>query len=88
MHRIRGTFGYANVVSTLCLALLLGGGTAYAASQLLPKNSVGPAQIKNGAVTPAKLSPAAKQSMTGASGPQGPKGEPGPRGEAGRLLGA
>jgi Collagen triple helix repeat (20 copies) len=83
MHRIRGTFGYANVVSTLCLVLLLGGGTAYAATQLLPKNSVGSAQIKQGAVTPAKLSPAAKQSMTGATGPQGPKGEPGPRGEIG-----
>jgi Collagen triple helix repeat (20 copies) len=83
MHRIRGTFGYANVVSTLCLVLLLGGGTAYAATQLLPKNSVGSAQIKNGAVTPAKLSPAAKGAVTGATGPQGPKGEPGPRGEVG-----
>jgi Collagen triple helix repeat (20 copies) len=83
MHRIRGTFRYANVVSTLCLVLLLGGGTAYAASQLLPKNSVGSAQIKQGAVTPAKLSAAAKQDMTGAPGPQGPKGESGPKGDAG-----
>jgi hypothetical protein len=83
MHRIRGTFGYANVVSTLCLVLLLGGGTAYAATQLLPKNSVGTAQIKNGAVTPAKLSPAAKQSRTGPTGPQGPKGGHGPKGEIG-----
>jgi hypothetical protein len=87
MHRIRGTFGYANVVSTLCLVLLLGGGTAYAATQLLPKNSVGTAQIKQGAVTPAKLSPAAKRSMTGPQGQKGgpgPKGEIGPRGEAGQ----
>jgi hypothetical protein len=83
MHRIRGTFGYANVVSTLCLVLLLGGGTAYAATQLLPKNSVGTAQIKQGAVTPAKLSPAAKRSITGPTGPQGPKGGPGPKGEIG-----
>jgi hypothetical protein len=83
MHRIRGTFRYANVVSTLCLVLLLGGGTAYAASQLLPKNSVGTAQIKNGAVSPAKFSPAARQAVTGAPGPQGPKGEPGPKGEIG-----
>jgi collagen triple helix repeat protein len=82
MHRMRGTFRYANVVSTLCLLLLLGGGTAYAATQLLP-NSVGSAQIKKGAVTPAKLSPAAKKGMTGATGPQGPKGEPGPKGAAG-----
>jgi hypothetical protein len=84
MHRIRGTFGYANVVSTLCLVLLLGGGTAYAATQLLPKNSVGTAQIKQGAVTPAKLSPAAKRSITGPTGPQGPKGEHGPKGEIGQ----
>jgi hypothetical protein len=83
MHRIRGTFGYANVVSTLCLVLLLGGGTAYAATQLLPKNSVGTAQIKQGAITPAKLSPAAKQSVTGATGPQGRKGGPGSKGEIG-----
>jgi len=84
MHRIRGTFGYANVVSTLCLVLLLGGGTAYAATQLLPKNSVGTAQIKQGAVTPAKLSPAAKRSMTGPTGPRGQKGGPGPKGEIGQ----
>jgi hypothetical protein len=83
MHRIRGTFGYANVVSTLCLVLLLGGGTAYAASQLLPKNSVGSAQIKNGAVTPAKFSPAAKAAITGPAGAQGAKGDPGPKGDTG-----
>ncbi len=82
MHRIRGTFGYANVVSTLCLVLLLGGGTAYAATQL-SKNSVGSAQIKKGAVTPAKLSASAKGAMAGPAGPQGPKGESGPKGEAG-----
>src|SRR6185437_4701054 len=83
MHRIRGAFGYANVVSTLCLVLLLGGGTAYAASQLLPKNSVGSAQIKKGAVTPAKLSLGAKAAMTGATGAEGPKGETGPQGVPG-----
>ncbi len=87
MHRIRGTFRYANVVSTLCLVLLLGGGTAYAASQLLPKNSVGSAQIKNGAVTPVKFSPAAKAAMTGPAGAQGAKGEPGPKGDTGAKGG-
>jgi hypothetical protein len=83
MHRIRGTFRYANVVSTLCLVLLLGGGSAYAASQLVPKQSVGSAQIKKGAVTPGKLSSAAKDAMTGATGPEGPKGDPGAKGDAG-----
>jgi hypothetical protein len=39
---------YANVVSTLCLLLLLGGGVAWAAS--LPRNSVGDDQIKANAV--------------------------------------
>jgi hypothetical protein len=83
MHRIRGTFRYANVVSTLCLVLLLGGGTAYAATQLVPKNSVGSAQIKKGAVTPGKLSSTAKDAMTGATGPEGPKGETGAKGDTG-----
>jgi hypothetical protein len=89
MNRIRGTFRYANVVSTLCLVLLLGGGSAYAASQLVPKQSVGSAQIKWGAVTPGKLSAAAKDAMTGATGREGPKGasgakgDPGPQGAAG-----
>jgi hypothetical protein len=45
---------YANVVSTLCLVLLVGGGTAYAALKL-PKNSVGTRQLKNNAVAAAKL---------------------------------
>jgi collagen triple helix repeat protein len=83
MHRIRGTFRYANVVSTLCLVLLLGGGTAYAATQLVPKQSVGAAQIKKGAVTPGKLSSAAKDAMTGATGPEGPKGDTGAKGDTG-----
>jgi hypothetical protein len=46
--RLRSRLTYANVVSTLCLFLLLGGG-AYAASELA-KNSVGSKQIKNKSV--------------------------------------
>jgi hypothetical protein len=61
---LRSRLTYSNVVSTLCLFLLLGGGTAFAASQLaknsvgskqLKKNSVGAAKIKNEAVTANKL---------------------------------
>lgn len=81
MHRIRGKLTYANVISTLCLMLVVGGGSAYATSKLLPRNSVGPRQLKKGAVTPAKLSAKAKVTLTGAvgaTGPAGPKGEPGP----------
>lgn len=55
MHRIRGKLTYANVVATLALFLVLAGGSAFAAKQMLPKGSVGTKQIKNGAVAAAKL---------------------------------
>jgi hypothetical protein len=55
MSRLRGSLTYANVTATLALFLVLAGGSAIAARQMLPKNTVGTAQIKNGAVTGAKL---------------------------------
>jgi hypothetical protein len=76
----------------LALFIALAGGTAFAATQMLPKNSVGTAQIKASAVTPAKLSAAAKKGMkgpTGATGPQGVQGVqgvPGVKGEAATTL--
>lgn len=82
MKRLRGKLTYANVISTLCLIVLVGGGTAYATSQL-PKNSVGPRQIKPGAVTPVKLSQASKRTLTGPQGPKGDRGERGEKGEQG-----
>ena len=57
MRRLRGKLTYANVVSTLCLFLVLGGG-AYAAIKL-PKNSVGSKQLKKNAVTTSKIKNAA-----------------------------
>lgn len=78
-RRLRLT--YANVISTLSLFLVLGGG-AYAASTL-PKNSVGTPQLKAAAVTPAKLSSAAKAALTGPVGATGARGERGERGEQG-----
>jgi hypothetical protein len=95
MKRLRSKLTYSNVISTFCLVLLLGGGTAYAATQVLPKNSVGSKQIKKAAITPAKLSTAAKATLTGPVGPagtkgvtgatglQGPKGDTGPEGKPG-----
>jgi hypothetical protein len=89
MKKIRGNLTYANVMSTIAVFLLLGGGTALAASAILPKNSVGAGQLKKGAVTPAKLAPAAKKTLTGpkgatgATGPTGAQGPQGPRGEQG-----
>ncbi len=53
LQRIRTRLTYANVISTACLFILLGGG-AYAATKL-PKNSVGTAQLKKSAVTGAKV---------------------------------
>ncbi len=76
---LRGRLSYANVISTLCLFLLIGGGTALAAGQLA-KNSVGTKQLKNGAVTPPKLSASAKATLTGAQGAAGKEGPPGPKG--------
>jgi hypothetical protein len=61
MKRIRPRLSYANVVSTLCLFILLGGG-AYAASKL-PRNSVGTKQLKRNAVKGPKV---ADRSLTAA----------------------
>jgi hypothetical protein len=51
MPRLRLT--YANVVSTLCLVLLVGAGTAHAAG--VAANSVGSLQIKNGSIAKADV---------------------------------
>jgi hypothetical protein len=53
MNGLRSKITYANVVSTLCLFLLLGG-TAYATLSL-PKNSVGNKQLKPNSVTGSKV---------------------------------
>jgi len=83
MKRLSGKLTYANVISTLCLVLLVGGGTAYAAGGMLAKNSVGPKQIRSEAVTPAKLSKASKALITGPAGPAGATGAPGAPGTQG-----
>ena len=83
MKRLKGKLTYANVMATVAVFLVVGGGTAFAASQMLPKNSVGTKQIKNAAVTPAKLSPAAKAGMTGPAGPKGATGPAGAKGATG-----
>jgi hypothetical protein len=53
MKSIAERLTYANVVSTLALFLVLAGGAAIAAK--VPKKSVGPSQLKAGAVTTAKI---------------------------------
>lgn len=81
MRRLREKLTYANVMVTL-LAFVVLGGSAYAATQL-PKNSVGTVQIKKGAVTPGKLSAAAKATVVGPQGPAGKAGAAGAAGTAG-----
>ncbi len=61
MRKIRRRFTFANVVSCIALFVALGG-AAYAAGKL-GKNSVGTKQIKNQAVTAAKIK---KGTITGA----------------------
>jgi Collagen triple helix repeat (20 copies) len=81
---------HATVVAYLALFLALGG-VGYAASSF-PANSVGTRQLRNRAVTLAKISRGARSALRGRVGPRGPdglagprgaKGDTGPRGEAG-----
>ncbi|MBS1877874.1 MAG: hypothetical protein JST31_00020 [Actinobacteria bacterium] len=81
MTRFRPRLTYANVVSTLALVLVVGGGSAFAASQFA-KESIGTRALKKEAVTPAKLSQKAKATLTGPVGPAGPAGAPGAPGSA------
>lgn len=62
MKAVRKRLTYANVMSSIAVFLVLGGATAFAASQL-GKNSVGSKQLKKNAVTAAKLK---KNAVTGA----------------------
>ena len=81
MRHLRPKLTYANVISTLCLFLLLGGG-AYAATELSP-NSVGAKQLRRHAVIPSKLSRATVKKLHRAVGARGPKGDKGDAGPAG-----
>jgi hypothetical protein len=83
LKRLKGKLTYANVMATIAVFLVVGGGSAFAATQMLPKNSVGTTQIKNSAVTPAKLSSASKAALTGPKGATGPQGIQGIQGVPG-----
>jgi hypothetical protein len=55
VKQIRKRLTYANVMSSIAVFLVIGGATAIAAKQVLPKNSVGTKQLKKNAVTSPKL---------------------------------
>jgi len=97
MRALRSKLTYANVISTLCLFLVLGGSAAVAESQLA-NNSVGAKQIKNGAITGAKIKKASIEAtkltalaistlkgQKGAKGATGAKGAAGAKGERGAI---
>src|SRR5829696_4364984 len=78
---------YADVVASLALFLALGGGAAYAASQL-PVNSVGAAQIKPKAVGSSEVRDRSLRAVDFKAGelpagPSGPAGAPGAAGAKG-----
>jgi hypothetical protein len=81
------------VVACLALAISLSG-AAYAVSTALPRNSVGAAQLKNGAVNSAKVRNASLRAADfapgqlprGAQGPAGPQGPQGPAGASGLQM--
>jgi hypothetical protein len=87
MRPKRPRLTYANVMSTLAVFLALGG-VSYAAANL-PEKSVGTRELKDQAVTPAKVAHSTvklfrgQRGATGARGNTGPSGPTGPTGPAG-----
>jgi hypothetical protein len=78
------------IVACLALAVSLGGTGIAAVTTVLPRNSVGNAQLKNNAVTSAKVlnsslrrADFAPGVLTLTPGPQGAQGPPGPAGPQG-----
>lgn len=97
MRRLTAGLTYANVVSTACLFIVLGGG-AYAATTL-PKGSVGSKQIKRSAVSSSKVKDRSllardfkrgqlPRGRRGATGPAGLPGRSGPAGSSGSQFNA
>lgn len=90
VKQIKKRLTYANVMSSLAVFLVLGGATAFAATQL-EKNSVGTKQLKKNAVVSSKVKNGslkavdfgAGQLPAGAIGPAGPQGAQGPQGPPG-----
>jgi hypothetical protein len=87
MRQLRPT--PAGVIACLALAIALGG-SAFAATMLVPKNSVGSAQVINGSLLNKDFKrgqlprgPQGPQGQRGQAGQQGPVGQQGPPGAQG-----
>lgn len=80
-RKVRRRPSPAIVISLLALFVALGG-TGYAAVSL-PRNSVGTAQLKKGAVTKTKISKKTIAALKGNRGPAGPAGTTGATGPPG-----
>lgn len=86
LSRLRARLTYANVIATLALFIALGG-SSYAALKL-PKNSIGPEQLKADSITSAKVKAGSLRAndfkASERSRLRGPRGRVGPRGTAGK----
>jgi hypothetical protein len=73
----------AMVVSTIALFIALGGTSLAAVKVLVPKNSVGSAQVINGSLAKSDLARSTINALKGSRGPQGDQGSAGSQGSAG-----
>ena len=85
MQGIRARLTYANVVSTICLFLVLGTGAALGAKKLIDGSKIKPHSITGKQIKNKSLSAGVFQGGLPA-GPAGPAGPPGPAGAAGSAL--
>src|SRR5689334_3656884 len=69
-------------LALIALFVALGGTSVAASNALLPRNSVGTTQLRNGAVTKLKIAKKTRTALKGNRGLQGPRGATGPQGPA------
>jgi hypothetical protein len=82
MKRLRSKLTYSNVMVTVLAFVVLGGGTALAASQF-EKESIPNRALKKESIGPGKLTKAAKATLEGPKGAAGAKGANGATGATG-----
>jgi hypothetical protein len=87
MLRQIGAYVRRHHVALLALFVALSGTAVAAGNTLLPRNSVGTAQLKNRAVTKKKIAKKTIASLRGSRGPRGPVGPTGATGPVGPSTG-